>query len=50
MEGNFTVEFNKEKTIVYQGDTIMIPACINEISLIPDGEVTLLEVFAGNIE
>ncbi|MDO9153803.1 MAG: class I mannose-6-phosphate isomerase [Paludibacter sp.] len=50
IEGNCFIEYNNEKTIVYKGDTILIPACIDEIGLLPEGEVTLLEVFAGNIE
>jgi len=44
-EGNFVIEFDDEKTIVKKGDTILIPACIDELSLIPDSEVTLLEVY-----
>ncbi len=50
IEGNFAIEYNNEKTVVLKGDTVMIPACIDEIGLSPDGEVTLLEVFAGNID
>ena len=45
LEGNFVIEFEGEKTIVNKGDTILIPACIDELSLIPDNEVTLLEVY-----
>lgn len=45
LEGNFVIEFGGEKTIVNKGDTILIPASIDELSLIPDSEVTLLEVY-----
>ena len=45
LEGNFVIEFGGEKTIVSKGDTILIPASIDELSLIPDAEVTLLEVY-----
>ena len=45
LEGNFSIEFEGVETIVCKGDTILIPASIDELSLIPDGEVTLLEVY-----
>lgn len=45
LEGNFVIDFGGEKTIVNKGDTILIPASIDELSLIPDAEVTLLEVY-----
>lgn len=44
LEGSFIVECNEEKLLVNKGDTILIPASINEVGLIPDGQVTLLEV------
>jgi len=42
------IDFGGEKTIVNKGDTILIPASIDELSLIPDAEVTLLEVYVDN--
>jgi mannose-6-phosphate isomerase len=48
LEGNLIIESFGEKTVVQKGDTILIPASINEIGLIPDNEVTLLEVYVGN--
>jgi len=45
LEGNFVIEFEGEKTVVNKGDTVLIPACIDELSLIPDSLVTLLEVY-----
>lgn len=45
VEGEFSVEYQDVKTPVVKGETILIPACIDEIYLIPGGEVTLLEVY-----
>lgn len=45
LEGNFVIEYAGEKTVVTKGDTVLIPACIDELGLIPDSEVTLLEVY-----
>ncbi len=48
LDGSMTIESYGEKTIVQKGDTILIPASINEIGLIPNSEVTLLEVYVNN--
>ena len=45
LEGNMIIEYNNEKTIVNKGDTVLIPAIINELALIPETSVTLLEVY-----
>ena len=45
LEGNMVIEYNDEKTIVNKGDTVLIPAIIKELALIPDTVVTLLEVY-----
>ena len=45
LEGNMVIEYNEEKTIVSKGDTVLIPAIIKELALIPDTAVTLLEVY-----
>lgn len=45
LEGNFVIEFENTKTIVNKGDTVLIPASIDQLSLIPDNEVCLLEVY-----
>ena len=45
LEGNFSIEFEGDITIISKGDTVLIPASIDELSLIPVGEVTLLEVY-----
>jgi len=46
IEGTFEIEINGEKTSVKKGETVLIPAIINEVKLIPDEETELLEVFA----
>ena len=45
LEGTMVIEYNNEKTIVNKGDTVLIPAIINELALIPETSVTLLEVY-----
>ncbi|MEI6752325.1 MAG: type I phosphomannose isomerase catalytic subunit [Paludibacter sp.] len=45
LEGNMVIEYNNEKTIVNKGDTILVPAIIKELALIPEAEATLLEVY-----
>ena len=47
LEGNMIIEYNDMKTIVNKGDTVLIPACITELSLIPETEATLLEVYVS---
>jgi mannose-6-phosphate isomerase len=47
LEGSFTIDFEGDKTTVIKGDTVLIPASIDELSLIPEGEVTLLEVYVS---
>ena len=46
LSGNFTVDTDEEKVTVKKGETILLPANTNMISLIPESdEVKLLEVF-----
>ncbi|HET7733278.1 MAG TPA: mannose-6-phosphate isomerase, partial [Paludibacter sp.] len=47
LEGSLTIESNGEKTSVAKGDTVLIPACIDEIGLIPDSKTTLMEVYVA---
>lgn len=44
VEGSFCVETENEKVVVNKGETILIPASINEVGLIPDELTTILEV------
>lgn len=45
LEGDFVIEFNSEKTVVHKGETILIPASIDSLNLIPHSEVRLLEIY-----
>ncbi|MDD3080010.1 MAG: mannose-6-phosphate isomerase [Paludibacter sp.] len=45
LEGSFVIETETEKTTVCKGETVMIPAMINEIGLIPDEKSQILEVY-----
>ncbi len=46
LEGSFNIEHNGENTLVEAGDTVLIPAVVEEVKLVPvGGEVRLLEVF-----
>lgn len=46
LEGSIVIESeNGLRTPVSKGDTVMIPASLNEIGLIPEGEAVLLEVY-----
>jgi len=45
LEGSFVIGYNDTKTNVSKGETVLLPAIIDEVELYPEGEVTLLEVF-----
>ncbi len=45
LDGNLVIESNGEKTPVVAGDTVLIPASLDEVALIPDGNATLMEVY-----
>ena len=47
LEGNFEIEHADIKTKVNKGDTILIPAYIDKLALIPINEVSLLEVYVN---
>lgn len=47
LEGKVVMEYKDEKTVVNKGDTVLIPACIKELRLIPETESTLLEVYVS---
>ncbi len=49
-EGSYNILFDGYYTYINTGETVLIPASIGEVIIIPDKKpVTLLEVFAGNI-
>lgn len=45
LDGNFEIEVNGEKTKAGKGETVLIPAIIDEVKLIPAEETTILEVY-----
>ena len=45
LEGGFTINCQGDKTAVNKGETVLIPACIDEVELISDSDTTLLEVY-----
>lgn len=45
LEGSMIVETAEDKVIVNKGDTILVPACINEVGIIPNGFTSILEVY-----
>jgi mannose-6-phosphate isomerase len=47
LEGNFTIEIEGNKTEVSKGDTVLIPASIDDLTLLTNREVTLLEVYVA---
>jgi len=45
LDGSFVIEYEDTKTTVKKGDTVLLPATIDEVELYPESEVTLLEVY-----
>jgi mannose-6-phosphate isomerase len=45
MSGGCKIDCNNTFTELANGETVLIPACIDEIGLIPDRKTTLLEVY-----
>lgn len=45
LEGGFELKYNENKLAVKQGDAILVPACITNVSLIPAGEFKVLEAY-----
>ncbi|PLX02977.1 MAG: mannose-6-phosphate isomerase [Marinilabiliales bacterium] len=44
-KGSFTIEVNDESYPVYKGETILIPAELKNINLVPENEAELLEIY-----
>lgn len=44
-EGKFTIEYEGGKESVIKGETILIPAEMHELNLVPEPKATMLEVF-----
>ncbi len=47
LESSFLIECDGEKTIVNKGETILIPASIDELGFYPERECKLLEVYVA---
>lgn len=48
-KGEFSLIYNEEKALqIKTGETVLVPAEIKEISLLPSGESTVLEVYIKN--
>ena len=45
LEGDFVIAANGEKTVVNKGETVLIPASIDEVVLYPEAEATIMEVY-----
>jgi mannose-6-phosphate isomerase len=45
LEGDFVIAANGEKTVVNKGETVLIPASIDEVVLYPEAEGTIMEVY-----
>lgn len=46
LEGHFTIAYDVDKSVqVKKGETILVPACLKNIFLIPQKEAELLEIF-----
>jgi mannose-6-phosphate isomerase len=44
-EGEFTIKWEDNSDKVIKGETVLLPAMIKEVTLVPSGEATLLEVY-----
>ena len=44
-EGKFTIEYSQGKEIIQKGETVLIPAELHELRLVPEPSAKLLEVY-----
>lgn len=49
LEGGLELVAGKESVKVKAGDTVLVPALIDEVQLLPDGETVMLEVFVPEV-
>ena len=45
VEGSFTLDYLYDKLIIQQGETVLLPATLKELQLIPNETATLLEIY-----
>jgi mannose-6-phosphate isomerase len=48
LEGEFNLNWDGSSEKIFRGETVLLPAMIKEISLVPDGEVKIIEVFINS--
>jgi mannose-6-phosphate isomerase len=44
-EGKFIIRYDDDSEPVVKGETVLLPAMINEVALIPEPEATILEIY-----
>lgn len=47
-EGSFLIRWDSKSEKVTKGETVLLPAVINDVALIPEPEATLLEIYINN--
>jgi len=45
IEGSYTLEYEDAKLMVTKGESVLIPALITEVTLVPNETTTLLEIY-----
>ena len=45
VQGEVAFEYKKQREIIKKGETILVPACINEVKILPKESSELLEIF-----
>ena len=47
-EGSFNIRWDNKSEKVTKGETVLLPAVINDVALFPEPEATLLEIYINN--
>jgi mannose-6-phosphate isomerase len=47
-EGSFLIRWDNKSEKVTKGETVLLPAVINDVALFPEPEATLLEIYINN--
>jgi len=47
-EGRFSINWNNKSENVTKGETVLLPAVINNLVLAPDPEASILEIYISN--
>jgi mannose-6-phosphate isomerase len=43
--GSFSIKYAQDEVLVKQGDSVLVPACVQELTITPSPEAALLEVY-----